>query len=61
LAASLAAVASDDWSATFGSFVESGATGVELETLEILVIGRIPADVRPSVAPRKPIPRESIR
>jgi hypothetical protein len=58
LAVSLAA---DDWSGTFGSFVESGATGVELETLEILVIGRIPADVRPSVTPRKPIPHESIR
>jgi hypothetical protein len=60
LAASLVAVVSDDWSATFGPLVESGATGAELETLEILFIGRIPADVRPSVTPRTPIPRESI-
>jgi hypothetical protein len=61
LAASLAAAVSDDWAACFGSLVESGATGVALETLEILLIGRIPADVRPSVTPRTPIPRESIR
>jgi hypothetical protein len=65
LAASLAVVASGDWSATFGSPVEGGAAGVGAETLEMLFIGGVllmrPADIWPSVTRRRPTFPESIR